>query len=398
MLIKNIIAVFCIAFILYSCKDKKLTCEVIKINPFDAKEEINLSEFVDSIKLIRLQTDSNCVMGRIKEIIIKEKYIYALDVSQGIVFVFDKKGKYIAKLDKRGKGPDEYLYIGPIFIPENEEFIKIINFKGKETKLQTYSNITFNLLEKSSMPRISANSCKNENGTYYFATQQIENTFNGKSTNASILAVKNGKIERKIFDKNIITQHTSFSPNNECFTKNDKGELFVSIMYDNTFYELRDMNAKPILNVDFGKFGINNSIGFKSIEEQQKYLKSANGLATFPVLNVFNSNILAFSYSLQENKDRLSLYQYIKIIKINKTFHTKKITNDITSFPDKVYLSTYHCGISHEVWYKDYLVDIVQPSYYFSDGDTKYTIEGLGGITAEDNPIIVLLKIKGELK
>lgn len=46
----------------------------------------------------------------------KDKYIYAIDIMQKAVLVFDKKGNFVSKLDKRGQGPEEYNTIGPPYI------------------------------------------------------------------------------------------------------------------------------------------------------------------------------------------------------------------------------------------------------------------------------------------
>ena len=51
----------------------------------EADEFIPLSEIADSIKCIKLQIDSGDAMGRIREIIIKKKYIYAVDISQQVI-------------------------------------------------------------------------------------------------------------------------------------------------------------------------------------------------------------------------------------------------------------------------------------------------------------------------
>lgn len=80
------------------------------------------------MECIKLQTDSSDVMGKVREIIIREKYIYAQDVLQQSVFVFDKKGRFISKLAKRGEGPDEYVWMGPIYIDEKERYIDVISF------------------------------------------------------------------------------------------------------------------------------------------------------------------------------------------------------------------------------------------------------------------------------
>ena len=397
---KAIINVLFFAAILSSCNVNKSTDKIptIRINPYEAQKEINLSEFVDSVKYIKLQTDANCVMGRIVFIRIKQKYIYVFDAGQKIIFVFDKKGRYVSKLDKRGKGPKEYMHINGVFIDDNEKFIEIYDAKGILLK---YSNISFDLLEKHPMDRVISNSFRKINDYYYFATQQIRNYINKKPTNANILIVKNGKIVKTLFDRHIETNNITYVPFLESFTVNDKKELFVSIMYDNTFYQLRDLDAYPVFTIDFGKYAMDKSVGMKPIKEQMLYLrKNTDQKAFFPVLDINNSNIIAFNYLFNESNNHIHNYEFIQLKKINKTFHTKRIKNDITAFPEYVTLSTSGGNICHEVWYEDYLVNIINPGNLFlgNSGEDRKNINGLGIITQEDNPIIVLMKLKKELK
>ncbi len=399
MLKQIIFGVIILTIMLFGCKENRRTGDVqrITINPLEAQEEINLSEFVDSVKYIKLQSDPDCLMGRILLIEIMHKYIYALDVGQKIVFVFGKNGKYISKLDKRGRGPDEYMYLHGVFIDDKEKIVEIFDGEGFLLK---YSNISFNLLGKYPMERVTANSFKKNNEYYYFATQQNKNVVNKETTNANILIVRNGKIVKTLFDKHIETNNISYSPFLESFTINDKKELYVSIMYDNTFYQLRKLEAIPILTVDFGKYAMDNSIGLKPIKEQMLYLrKNTDHQAFFPVLNINNSNILAFNYLFNESNNHIYNYEYIQFKKVNKIIHTKRIKNDITGFPEYVTLSTSGGQICHEAWYEDYLVNIVQPGMQIFNIDVnKKEIKGLGEISPEDNPIIVLLKLKKEFR
>ena len=404
MILKRLIVFAFLVCLILGCKKHKDIVsedEVIRINPNQAREVVNLSEIVDSVKYIKLETGPGYLMGRILRIIIKEKYIYALDLSRQSIYVFDKEGKYVSVLDKQGKGPDEYLRLGPIIIDNNEEFIKIYTSSGEGNVFLKYSNISFNLIEKISMPRVYANSVRNEGDLYYFATQQIENIVDGKSTNADILVVNNGEIAKCLFNKTITTRGSGFSPNVESFTKNNEGKLFVSIMYNNTFYELDKMNANPFITIDFGRDGIDNSIGNEPLDKQLEYLKSITGLAAFPVLNINNADIMAFSYYFAEdNNSKLfqknpGLHQYLIFKKSNKTIHTKSIKNDITGFPEEIYFTTYYHNIAHEAWYKNYLVDIVNPASYLSKKNkTQKYVEGLGEISINDNPIIILIKLK----
>jgi len=229
-------------FFFCGCHEKRAvrdgSMEVININPYEAADYINLSEIADSVICIKLQPDSGDIIGRIRELIIRPKYIYAFDIAQQMIFVFDKTGKFVAKLNKRGQGPDEYLHIGPVFIDDNEEYIEIVNYISPKPSVLKYSNINFELMETHPFPDVNFNTCRRHNGFYYFAIQQLDNTVNGKKTNGGIIVYDDRNNGKVLFDKTIDTGHSSFSVNVESFTKNEKNELFVSLMYDNTFYRL----------------------------------------------------------------------------------------------------------------------------------------------------------------
>ena len=81
MKLKKIIALFLLICPFYGCNNRHnrnaSEMEIIPIDPMEADEFIPLSEIADSIKCIQLQVDSGDVMGRIREIIIKKKHIYA---------------------------------------------------------------------------------------------------------------------------------------------------------------------------------------------------------------------------------------------------------------------------------------------------------------------------------
>ena len=203
----------------------------------EADEFIPLSEIADSIKCIKLQIDSGDVMGRIREIIIKKKYIYAVDISQQVIFVFNKEGLLVTKLNKKGRGPGEYSRIGPVFIDDDESYIEIVNYTGGKQSILRYKNLSFDYINTTlSYPDISANSVKRHKGLFYFAIQQIDNHINDKDTNGDLVICDSENNFKVLFDKKIITERHYFSMTNECFSINNKEELFFSPMYGNRFY------------------------------------------------------------------------------------------------------------------------------------------------------------------
>jgi hypothetical protein len=374
--------------------------EVIHINPHEAKEYVNLSEIADSIICIKLQPAPDDVMGNIMRVIVGKKYIYAEDVSQRMIFVFDKTGKFVSKLNKRGEGPDEYLFIGTIFIDDNEEYVELLDLSKR--CILKYTNISFELIESVPFPIVRYNKCRRNNGFYYFATMQIDNTIDDKKTNAGLLVIDAQNNIKSLFDKNIKTDNLYIFPYNESFAQNKQNELFFSDMYDNTFYRLEAGEAFPVYTVDFGKYGINNEyVGTLSTREQREYLGGIKGLAYLPVLNINNSDVMSFSYYFKQKEAQKGewisseneIRQYIKIK--DKVYHVNRIKNDLTSFPDRLHICSYLYSICHEVWYEDYLVDVIETSRYFANFDVdKIYVEGLGEITSDEEIIVVLMKLK----
>jgi hypothetical protein len=371
--------------------------EVIRVNPHDAKEYVNLSEIADSIICIKLQPAPDDIMGRVVEVIIRKKYIYALDVSQQMVFVFDKTGQFVTKLNKSGRGSGEYVFLGNIFVDDNEEYIEVLDM-GTDTKLK-YTNISFELVESLRGPTVFAynNNYRKNGGFYYYEAYLLNNVINDKDIQGGLVIIDDKNNMKVMFEKKTETNGDYYFVKNESFAQNDKNELFISMPYDNTFYRLEKGEVYPVFTVDFGKYGIDNGIGSRSTHEQMRYMANIQGLASFPMLNLNNSNIMSFSYYFKQKRgdmyfEEKDIYQYIKIK--DKIHHVKKIRNDLTGFPDRLYICSYH-SCSHEVWHEDYLVDVIETSSYFDGSDIdKIFVEGLGEVTSDEEIIVVLMKLK----
>ena len=373
--------------------------EIIKINPYEAKEFVNLSEIADSIKLIRLKTEGDDVIGRAIIIVIKKKYIYVQDSLQDIVFVFNKEGKYVSKLNKRGQGPGEYAVMGPLFVDDNEEYIELMDFRRK--MVLKYSNISFEFIESTPFPNLNFETCKKHDNYYYCATKQYDNFINDIKTIAGLIIVDDKNNLKTFFNRDVETDNQYYAIHIESFTINNKNELFMSLMFDNTFYKLKEGEVYPIISVDFGKYGMNNSmVGSLSTQKQVQYIKDMRDLAAFPSLDINNSDIMSFAYFFKQEESKVFFWKddyrlYLKFKESNKVFHVKHIKNDLSSFPDRIYLNaTFFGGCAHEVWHEDYLIDIVVPSFYFEEPTDKAFVDGIGEITMDDDPIIVMMKLK----
>ena len=67
----------------------------------NVQDTLNYSSFVDSISYISLETTDQCLVGSIKDVIISDKYILVLDKILPVVWIFDKEGHYLTKIDRK---------------------------------------------------------------------------------------------------------------------------------------------------------------------------------------------------------------------------------------------------------------------------------------------------------
>lgn len=86
--------------------------------------------------------DESITFGFIQDV--SEKWIVARDINQmttGNIFLFDRKGKFIRKINRRGNGPEEYIHITGINIDElHEEILVYSNALRKILVYDLYGN------------------------------------------------------------------------------------------------------------------------------------------------------------------------------------------------------------------------------------------------------------------
>ena len=115
---KHILTFSMLCMILVACnkQTEKMTSSGIPIIPITCKNNqiLNLSEFVDSIEIIPLETRDECLIGWIPKIISTKEYyllISAIGYDFQKLYVFDKKGNFVRQISTRGQGGDEFYEV-----------------------------------------------------------------------------------------------------------------------------------------------------------------------------------------------------------------------------------------------------------------------------------------------
>ena len=99
-------------------------------------EKIKLSEFIDSVKFVRLETKEESLISAVSSVIFVGEGIVIVD-EIGKILLFDNEGNYIRKIANRGRGPGEYLNITSCSYNSNEKALSIYDDYSK--KLLLYS-------------------------------------------------------------------------------------------------------------------------------------------------------------------------------------------------------------------------------------------------------------------
>lgn len=112
--------VFTTVFIICCSRNDKSvedsTCTDIQIRQNDIHELVNASDIFDEIWRVPLETHNDNIIGNIDRLLVHDSILYVLDGKQDMVFLFTTDGRYIAKIENKGSGPNEYLAIDDAYI------------------------------------------------------------------------------------------------------------------------------------------------------------------------------------------------------------------------------------------------------------------------------------------
>lgn len=92
-------------------------------------ELVNLSEVAKSIDYIPLETNDSALISNISKIICENDKIYVTDNSDKL-YIFDLNGKYLKTLNRKGRGPQEYVILRSFKVDEKTGEIFVLDSKG----------------------------------------------------------------------------------------------------------------------------------------------------------------------------------------------------------------------------------------------------------------------------
>ena len=148
---------------LMSCSHQKQAYVALPTTQFDLSDirQMQMSDFVESIMLVPLETNDSCLLKRPRKLAIHNGRL-VVDDKRGCLFFFDREGNFLYSTQHlRGSGPEQYR-IGLDFtlLPDNgmEVFdamgLKLLHY-DKDLKLASTHKLPGNILPASGYLKIS---------------------------------------------------------------------------------------------------------------------------------------------------------------------------------------------------------------------------------------------------
>ena len=354
------------SFVYYPIKDSRIIVDLN--NP----QEVSFYDYFSHIELIPLETNNDVLVGFVNEIIHYHGRYYVFDKQQKMVIIFDEMGKFIFQINKRGRGPGEYIEIKDIFLNPFTECIDILDIGAvhsydlsgkhvKTTRLINQDSPSSSLLQYP----CSFIALNEKTYVFYSSIPQRSNSFPYKIDYYDI--EKANVFHREYEVDNYLNTYWVAETMSPTRFYEYNGKFFFSYLVDNVTYEVGQESLIKAYTWDFGRHNydarnLNVVPGVKKILPYRIRFQGQN-----------NRYVIACIH-LQDDSDALLIYdKYTNECKFTKSIYVRlrHVSNEYVLF-----------WVPHE-WLK-YLV-----SEEMLDETNRQIFKNLMNAKEEQNPIVI---------
>jgi hypothetical protein len=264
----------------------------IEITKGDIKETRKVNEIFDTLWKVPLESNLGNMISSINRIYIQDSILYILDLKQDIIFIFNISGKYISKIDNKGKGPKQYINVDDIYINDDKELI-ICDIANR--KLIHYSALGDFLFEEKNPINNESFYCMTElsNGNlFYYIGQKNSSNKLFKDNNAVIL---NDKKLVPLFP-NLQGELKIKARHMDSYICNTKKETFLHIPFHNELYEISENQIRIKYSINILNKNIPDEAFFSQSTEYflNKYVKDENYITMIGPIKVSEDFITTY--------------------------------------------------------------------------------------------------------
>lgn len=336
----------------------------------------------DSIdfKFIPLQTTDECLIGSISDIKIANNKIFIGDIHKSnAIFVFDINGKFITKVGNTGNAPSQYLNLFGFDIDKEKQLIVLDDRYNK--RLLFYDLDSFQFKYSKNIDFNFANFQLLKNGNIgFFNYQGFENGIN-RNKSYLLITDSTGKTTNTFYDCTFSTSETLSNTPNRIYTLHDESYVFHHLFP--YVYKIEDNTIVPVYELYFETYKFPDLTYL-----QEKNTKNKEYINQLEISDIISS------YGIYETSNLICCPFVCKRQFYIGLYNKLSDTGYLFSVPDFYKESQLGAFLNPKGYTDDFLISTIQPqeiSKVKKNSILSYLSEK---ITAEDNPVICLLKFK----
>ena len=298
----------------------------VTVIPMNARpgDVLNLSDFAESIELIPLETNDDCLIGWMPEIIATEKYYYmisAVGYDFQKLYVFDKQGKFVRQISSRGQGGGEFIevrdfdVIGDSIIKMGDVLaIRTFNLEGRQ--------LSSRMIDEKGVSTREIISMKGK--TILF---NMGKSYSRSAENLLYQLDEKDCLQTGFFEvPSLANRISSFFCDAAALTKDDE-YVYFHFPYDNYIYRIdaETLDYRPLYKVDYGSknftWDMFDEDGDKSVWSKQ--CEEATRMSMNEILSL--NDYFLFTSVDNEYRGYISLYS----TKTGKVLNGNRIKDDM---------------------------------------------------------------------
>lgn len=284
----------------FSCveSESKSMSVTILLHP-DKENQLFLSNIIDSLSIIPLETTEQSLLSDIEKLEYDEGVYFVQNGQDYLVYIFNEDGSFSKQPVKKGGGPGELRFPRNFALDKMSKEIWMTNNSSFLT--YTYDGI---YLENKPYSLGFSDFCVEKNGNIYFYTNKNNNSHIGDgflTGNITLLSPEGKKktwfkskaaLERKPNEPFMsFFTHTPFS-------EQEDGRITCHYAFCDTIYSIQDDCVSPLYVVDLGNDKAKIDLDQISGGDVDKYIL-ANPETVWYVRDVIEtSDLVSFSYNI----------------------------------------------------------------------------------------------------
>lgn len=386
---KGFIYLQILVIVLFSCTSNhtnstKKTFKFVA-EPQAIEDNVSFSNIVEEYKYVVLETTTESLIGNVEKLIVHNSRIY---IHSGGIFCFDMNGNFLYTINKRGKGPGEFIKINSLSIDNNIIYI----YDNSLAKILCYNTRNGNFIKSYkipySVPSIEVLDSMLYIDTHQFPKSMFPDSFNGGE-----------RLFRLSFD-NLLKPLNKFFPEKrfkmimegQSYIAGDKYYFVDPYMLESYQSEKNEMipffsinwPSKKLSKADILEL-INNRLTTKQLLNQNK---------AFAFKNIFETHSQIYSNAIINAKGCFLIYEkksnkcrVINCMKIKREGYQPNLSYGGI----KCIYGEYICTISsyNLIKFTNFNLNNLKEK-----GNERKEVLKLRSINENSNPVISLIKIK----